>query len=89
VPFYDGRIGPGMAVLGSRTSDEDYGGILPGLRALCGRPGGCNAYLPPLTPTTPLPGGGGDDVTTGDRHCYAHPMCILPSGALGLGRDLS
>jgi uncharacterized protein len=32
VPFYDGRVGPGMAVLGSRTSDEDYGGILPGLR---------------------------------------------------------
>lgn len=32
VPFYDGRIGPGMAVLGSRTSDEDYSGILAGLR---------------------------------------------------------
>src|SRR5215210_5330812 len=31
VPFYDGRIGPGMAVLGSRTSDEDYSGVLPGL----------------------------------------------------------
>jgi hypothetical protein len=59
------------------------------LRALCGRPGGCNAYLPPLPPTTPLPGGGSDDVTTGDRHCYAHPMCILPSGALGFERDFS
>ena len=59
------------------------------LRALCGRPGGCNAYLPPLTPATPLPGDGGDNITTGDRHCYAHPMCILPSGALGLERDLS
>src|SRR3712207_2608497 len=32
VPFYDGRVGPGMAVLGSRTSDEDYSGILPGLK---------------------------------------------------------
>jgi uncharacterized protein len=32
VPFYDGRIGPGMAVLGSRTSDEDYGGVLSGLK---------------------------------------------------------
>src|SRR3712207_9558218 len=31
VPFDDGRIGPGMAVLGSRTSDEDHTGILPGL----------------------------------------------------------
>jgi putative transposase len=28
------------------------------LRALCGRPGGCNAYLPPFTPTTPLPEAG-------------------------------
>jgi hypothetical protein len=35
------------------------------------------------------PGGGGDDVSAGDRHCYAHPMCILPSGALGLEQDLS
>ena len=32
VPFYDGRIGPGMAVLGSRTSDEDYSGVLSGLK---------------------------------------------------------
>lgn len=32
VPFYDGRIGPGLAVLGRRTSDEDYSGILAGLR---------------------------------------------------------
>src|SRR3712207_1650843 len=31
VPFYDGRIGPGMAVVGSRASDEDYSGVLPGL----------------------------------------------------------
>jgi aminocarboxymuconate-semialdehyde decarboxylase len=32
VPLYDGRIGPDMAVLGSRTSDEDYSGILPALK---------------------------------------------------------
>jgi len=63
--------------------------VVLGLRVLCGRPGGCNAYPPPLAPATPLPGGGGDDVTTGARHCYAHPMCIMPSGALGLERDLS
>ena len=24
IPYYDGRIGPGLQVLGSRTSDEDY-----------------------------------------------------------------
>ena len=35
------------------------------------------------------PGSGDDDVLTGDRHCYAHPMCILPCGALGLEQDLS
>ena len=29
IPFYDGRIGPGLQVLGSRTSDEDYSNILP------------------------------------------------------------
>jgi predicted TIM-barrel fold metal-dependent hydrolase len=31
VPFYDGRVGPGLAVLGARTSDEDYSAILPSL----------------------------------------------------------
>jgi len=32
IPFFDGRIGPGMDVLGARTSDEDYSGIIPGLK---------------------------------------------------------
>ena len=32
IPFYDGRIGPGLQVLGSRTSDEDYSNILPSLK---------------------------------------------------------
>ena len=32
IPFYDGRIGAGMDVLGSRTLDEDYSKILPGLK---------------------------------------------------------
>jgi aminocarboxymuconate-semialdehyde decarboxylase len=31
IPYYDGRVGPGMAVLGQRTSDEDYSGVLSGL----------------------------------------------------------
>jgi aminocarboxymuconate-semialdehyde decarboxylase len=31
IPYYDGRVGPGLAVLGSRTSDEDYSHILPSL----------------------------------------------------------
>jgi uncharacterized protein len=32
IPFYDGRIGPGLQVLGSRTSDEDYSKVLPSLK---------------------------------------------------------
>ena len=32
IPFYDGRIGPGLAVLGSRTLDEDYSKILSSLK---------------------------------------------------------
>lgn len=32
IPYYDGRIGPGLDVLGSRTSDEDYSRILPALK---------------------------------------------------------
>jgi uncharacterized protein len=32
IPFYEGRIGPGLAVLGSRTTDEDYSRVLPSLK---------------------------------------------------------
>jgi uncharacterized protein len=32
IPYYDGRIGSGLEVLGSRTSDEDYSRILPSLK---------------------------------------------------------
>ena len=32
IPFYDGRVGPGLDVLGARTSDEDYSKILPSLK---------------------------------------------------------
>lgn len=32
IPYFDGRIGPGMEVLGSRTRDEDYSAILPSLQ---------------------------------------------------------
>lgn len=32
IPTFDGRVGPGMAVLGSRTSDEDLSGVLPVLQ---------------------------------------------------------
>jgi predicted TIM-barrel fold metal-dependent hydrolase len=32
IPYFDGRIGAGMEVLGSRTSDEDYSKVLPSLQ---------------------------------------------------------
>ena len=32
IPFFDGRVGPGLDVLGSRTSDEDYSQVLPSLK---------------------------------------------------------
>jgi uncharacterized protein len=32
IPYYDGRVGPGLQVLGARTSDEDYSKILPSLK---------------------------------------------------------
>src|SRR5215470_5758736 len=32
IPYYDGRVGPGLKVLGQRTSDEDYSQILPSLK---------------------------------------------------------
>jgi uncharacterized protein len=32
VPYFDGRVGPGLDVLGSRTKDEDYSNILPSLK---------------------------------------------------------
>ena len=32
IPYYDGRIGPGMAALGSRTADEDHSHVLTSLK---------------------------------------------------------
>ncbi|GIX14587.1 MAG: 4-oxalomesaconate hydratase [Paracoccaceae bacterium] len=32
IPYFDGRVGPGLEVLGTRTSDEDYSGVLSALR---------------------------------------------------------
>jgi predicted TIM-barrel fold metal-dependent hydrolase len=32
IPYFDGRIGPGLAVLGSRTAGEDYSTVLSSLK---------------------------------------------------------
>ena len=37
IPFFDGRIGAGMEVLGSRTSDEDHTKVLPVAEAAASR----------------------------------------------------
>src|SRR6202035_6165888 len=33
IPYFEGRVGPLWDQLGTRTSDEDYSGILAGMRA--------------------------------------------------------
>jgi aminocarboxymuconate-semialdehyde decarboxylase len=32
IPFFDGRVGPGLDLLGARTTDEDYKQVLPSLK---------------------------------------------------------
>lgn len=32
IPYFDGRVGPGLDVLGHRTLDEDYSNVLPSLK---------------------------------------------------------
>jgi aminocarboxymuconate-semialdehyde decarboxylase len=32
IPYFDGRVGPGLDVLGHRTLDEDYSKVLPSLK---------------------------------------------------------
>jgi aminocarboxymuconate-semialdehyde decarboxylase len=32
IPYYDGRVGPGLKVLGARTADEDYSKVLLSLK---------------------------------------------------------
>jgi aminocarboxymuconate-semialdehyde decarboxylase len=32
IPYFDGRVGPGLEVLGSRTTDEDYSSVLSSLK---------------------------------------------------------
>jgi predicted TIM-barrel fold metal-dependent hydrolase len=32
IPYYDGRVGNGLKVLGARTTDEDYSHVLPSLK---------------------------------------------------------
>jgi uncharacterized protein len=38
IPYFEGRIGPGWDVLGSRTSDEDYRPIIAAMQAKGKRP---------------------------------------------------
>jgi aminocarboxymuconate-semialdehyde decarboxylase len=59
ISFYDGRVGPGLQVLGSRTRDEDYSKVLPSLK----RPH--LDYLRDFYADTALFGGGAQAVRCG------------------------
>src|SRR5882757_357708 len=77
IPFYDGRIGPGLQVLGSRTSDEDYSKVLPSLK----RPH--LAYLHDFYGDTALFGGGDHAVRCGLEFFGADHVVFATDTPLG------
>jgi aminocarboxymuconate-semialdehyde decarboxylase len=77
IPFYDGRIGPGLEVLGSRTLDEDYSKILPSLK----RPH--LDYLHDFYGDTALFGGGVHAVRCGLEFFGADHMVFATDTPLG------
>ncbi len=94
IPYYDGRVGPGLQVLGARTADEDYSSILPSLR----RPH--MDYLHDFYADTAMFGGGAHALRCGleffgsDRVVFATDTPLGPIGpaiaaidSLGLGES--
>ena len=77
IPFYDGRIGPGLAVLGSRTLDEDYSKVLSSLK----RPH--LDYLHDFYADTALFGGGVHAVRCGLEFFGADHMVFATDTPLG------
>ncbi len=81
IPFYDGRVGPGLKVLGQRTSDEDYSKILSSLK----RPH--MDYLHDFYGDTAMFGGGVHAIRCGleffgaDRVVFATDTPLGPIGA--------
>ncbi len=77
IPFYDGRVGAGMKVLGARTSDEDYSQILPSLK----RPHA--DYLHDFYADTALFGGGVHAVRCGLDYFGADHVVFATDTPLG------
>jgi predicted TIM-barrel fold metal-dependent hydrolase len=77
IPYYDGRVGAGLDVLGSRTSDEDYSKILPSLK----RPH--LDYMPDFYGDTALFGGGIHAVRCGLEFFGAEHVVFATDTPLG------
>src|SRR5262249_10995384 len=77
IPYYDGRVGAGLEVLGSRTSDEDYSKILPSLK----RPH--LDYMGDFYGDTALFGGGIHAVRCGLEFFGAEHVVLEPDPPLG------
>src|SRR6185295_5074784 len=77
IPYYDGRIGPGLQVLGARTLDEDYSKVLSSLK----RPH--LDYLHDFYGDTALFGGGIQEVRCGLEFFGADHMVFATDTPLG------
>jgi predicted TIM-barrel fold metal-dependent hydrolase len=79
IPFFDGRVGPGLDQFGTRTSDEDYEGLL---RRMAKRP---IDYFRLFYADTALAGGGsgircGLDFFGPDKVVFATDCPFDPEG---------
>ncbi|AXK81300.1 amidohydrolase [Pseudolabrys taiwanensis] len=77
IPYYDGRVGKGLEVLGQRTSDEDYSQILPSLK----RPH--MAYLHDFYADTAMFGGGVNAIRCGYEFFGADKVVFATDTPLG------
>lgn len=77
IPFYDGRVGPGLKVLGARTSDEDYSQVLPSLK----RPH--MDYLREFYADTAMFGGGAHSLRCGLEFFGADRVVFATDAPLG------
>jgi len=77
IPYYDGRVGNGLKVLGSRTSDEDYSNILPSLK----RPH--MDYLHEFYGDTAMFGGGAHALRCGLEFFSANNVVFATDAPLG------
>ena len=77
IPFYDGRVGNGLKVLGARTTDEDYSKILPSLK----RPH--MDYLHDFFADTAMFGGGAHAIRCGLEFFGADKVVFATDAPLG------